>query len=247
MRSQTKFRLAPLAACVVVAALLGLDATPRFMLGDSEAYLMTGKNGVESLPPDRSWIYGLAARGLLLATHGFLAQMLLNAAALAAFVFAAARLIPQRRGAAAATLAFAVAIACDPLTETYLRFSMSDLPAALLFAGFVCLLAGRLAGAPGRAAAAASWLGIVVFGAGAVAFRVAYVPIELGTALLAASASLIPRAGRAWSARARAIRPLLLACLVPLASVGAIGQLTASSTRNVLATVRSSTACRACS
>ena len=201
----TKRRLVPAAACavaaLVMAALLALDATPRFMLGDSMSYLMTGRNGVDSYPPDRSWIYGLAARGLVVATHGFRAQMLLDAAGLAAFVFAAVSLLPARRGATLVAIAFAVAIACDPLTQTYVRFTMSDLPAALLFAGFVCGLAGRFAPAPRRHAAAA-WLGIVACGAGAVAFRVAYVPIELGTAVLAALPSL---------ARRGTVRPLLLA------------------------------------
>ncbi len=215
----TKRRLVPAAACavaaLVMAALLALDATPRFMLGDSMSYLMTGRNGVDSYPPDRSWIYGLAARGLVVATHGFRAQMLLDAAGLAAFVFAAVSLLPARRGATLVAIAFAVAIACDPLTQTYVRFTMSDLPAALLFAGFVCGLAGRFAPAPRRHAAAA-WLGIVACGAGAVAFRVAYVPIELGTAVLAALPSL---------ARRGTVRPLLLAGLVPLASVVALGQL----------------------
>lgn len=216
-------RISPLLACLaatlVMAALLCVDATPRFMLGDSMSYLMTGRNGVDSYPPDRSWIYGLAARGLLVATHGFLAQMLLDAAGLAAFVWAAARLIPHRAGAAAAMLVFAVAIACDPLVETYVRFTMSDLPAALLFAGFVCLLAGRLPGPRPPRHAVAAWAGIVVCGAGAVAFRIAYVPIELGTTLLAALVSLVA------PARRRAVAPLLLACLVPLASVVAIGQI----------------------
>ncbi len=172
-----------------MALLFLLDPTPRFMVGDSEAYLMTQ---IGALPPDRSWIFGLLAHGVVRMTHGLYTYIALQLGLLASVLWltllAFRREVPRQRYA----LMFALLVACDPLTEAYARYYLSDLSASLLFIGFICLAAQILR--PGVAAWPRSHrlllgLGVVAFGVGAVLLRLAYVPVELATIMACMAAN----------------------------------------------------------
>ena len=172
---------------LLVSYMLGHRA--RFMLGDSESYLRSGIRGY--YPPDRSWIYGVLAREAISETHSLQTYILLQLAGVFAFGVLARRQLGRGRRSLPTAILLA-GLACDPLIQTYARFYLSDLSAALLFATFAVLLAGLVAGSRSTAV----WVALFLFGAGAVLFRIAYAPIEMLTLILCLGRSLLDRARR---------------------------------------------------
>lgn len=160
---------------LVILAWLAADFAPRFFMGDSQSYLFTGEGWI---PPDRSWAYGFAVNFLLRLCRGYAGIILVQAAILAAMI-AAAR--PFYAGAPpAAFAALALLLAADPLLELYVRFVMSDLAAATMFAAALAGLLGALQGGRPMASAALGAAASV-----AVIFvRTAYLPIIEVTLLL---------------------------------------------------------------
>ena len=201
------------ALLALLALFLGIDHVPRFMLGDSQSYLAT--QWANNYPPDRSWIYGLFVHGVMAVTRGLGTYIVIQAVALAAVMAAVALAFPSRHSARGCAAVFVLAIVLDPLTEAYVRFYMSDLSAGLMFAAFIALLAVSLfpAGAARRARwRVLVWTAMAMCGIGAVAFRLAYAPIELATLTLCMAAS-----GRK---RDRRVLPgLAAACLIPILAV----------------------------
>jgi len=206
------------AALLPMVLLLWLDHAPRFMLGDSQSYLSAGAYG--SYPPDRSWIFGVCVHGLMHMTRGLGAYVVLQVAMLGATVWLALRRLGRGGVAGPCILASALCVACDPLIETYARYYLSDLSAALLFIGFVTLLAAavpRFGTGLSRPMQAGIWIGVFACGIGAVLFRLAYAPVEAATVLLAVAAH--------WRRRDwRVVPALAAACLVPLLGIGVLVQ-----------------------
>ena len=184
-----------------------LDHRPRFMLGDSESYLRSGLSGF--YPPDRSWIYGVAVREIVSRTHSLQSYILLQLAGLMSLGLLAIRRLRSGRRPEVGSLLVLAGLACDPLVQTYARFYLSDLSAALLFAAFVI----QLAGPPAAGRGFGGWAALVVCGAGAILLRIAYAPVEMVTVLLCLAAALLSR-------ERRGVVLLLPALLVPLAGAG---------------------------
>ena len=174
------------AAFAIEATLFLLDHRVRFFMGDSESYLATGFG--RWIPPDRSWLYGLAINRILLVTHRLSAvlglQVLLGA------------LIPGTAAALCATLgcrrwlcwAVLLVLCADPLRLYYGRSLMTDEPGAVAtWLGVFFLLAyGRTFRGSALAASAGAF-------AAAACLRIALVPW-----CLAAPAALL--AFELWSA-----------------------------------------------
>ena len=192
-----------------------LDRLPRFYEGDSSAYLSTGMSGW--IPPDRSWLYGFGSRWLVEKTHAVAALPMVQVAMLLCAVLLACRLFRGRPAGQAGAAGFAAVASLDPLNQAYSRFWLSDTAAAAAFIVSVALLAAMVA-ATGRAArlfmlplAAAVFFSVFV--------RVAYAPIEIGTALVAVAASFrTPRAARVPGLRRR----LLVFALLPVLAAGSL-------------------------
>ena len=119
------------------------------------------------------------------------------------------RLDAGRRPVAASLLL--LGLVCDPLIETYARFYLSDLSAALLFAAFAVQLAGLRAAGRG----VGGWVALAAYGIGAILLRIAYVPIEILTLLLCLAAGLL-------HPERRRLAMLLPVLLVPLAGAGTV-------------------------
>jgi hypothetical protein len=129
-----------LVAVTIQALVLGLDSQPRFLLGDSESYLGTALH--RWIPPDRSWLYGLAINGILRVTHHFVALLALQAALSAALSVCTAALL--RTLGARQWLAWAalLVLSLDPLLHYYDRSVLTDAPGtALLWLGIAATTA----------------------------------------------------------------------------------------------------------
>ena len=186
-----------------------LDHHPRFMLGDSESYLRSGLGGF--YPPDRSWIYGVLVREIVSRTHSLQTYILLQAVGVIALGLLAIHCLGTARRTALSSMLLLAALACDPLIQTYVRFYLSDLSAALLFAAFVVQLA-----APADRRSLGGWVGLAACGIGAIMMRIAYMPIEIVTVLLCLAARLLRRERRGF------VILLLPALLVPLAGAATL-------------------------
>ncbi len=201
---RTAWRLAPVA---IVAVLLILDCSPRFMLGDSVSYLSTGF--WHYVPPDRSWVFGYLARGIMDAGHDVRAFIVLQAACLL-LALAWGPWFGTGRGNAIRAGVFAILVAADPLLEIYTRFYLSDLMASVVFLAFADAVARGLTRGVSRAWAC----GLMLLSAASVMLRVACAAQELMLLVLCAIAFGLERGGR------RRLRLTILMLPVPLVSVG---------------------------
>lgn len=193
---------------LVVALLLLVDRLPRFYQGDSIAYISTGLNGW--IPPDRSWVYGPAIRWLTGVLHLSCAVVLLQAAFLLGSVLMLGRAAAAAGAGRTLVLSLMIVALIDPLNEVYVRFWLTDAPAAAAFIGFVSSLALLL-----RRPARGGWLLLAVFllcVVSSIFLRVAYVPVEIGTLMLCLAAG---RRDRGRGLRRR----LIAACLAPVVAV----------------------------
>lgn len=189
-------------ALVLLSAGYFLDHHPRFMLGDSESYLRSGLGGF--YPPDRSWIYGVLVREIVSRLHSLQAYILLQLLG----VMSVALLVIRRLGRSCRLIAASLlllGLGCDPLVQTYARFYLSDLSAALLFVAFVV----QFGGPPATGRTLSSWVALAACGIGAILLRIAYLPIETLTVLLCLAISLLRRERRRFII-------LLPALLVPV-------------------------------
>jgi hypothetical protein len=178
----------PLVVWLLTLALLAIEITvdhvPRFYQGDSVAYLSTIVGG---LPPDRSWLFGLAVHGLLVVTHGYLSYLLIQAGLLLLVAMACATCLAG--GGRTWAFAFFVAAIClDPMLSIYERFYMSDLLACLLFVAFLVGLCRAL-----QADRRRFWFWLCFMAACVIAdvfVRVAYAPVICLTVLMVAAEAL---------------------------------------------------------
>jgi hypothetical protein len=204
-----------LACCILMrTALLVLDAEPRFFLGDSESYLATRLHGW--MPPDRSWLYGLATSAMLEATHR-LGSLILLQGLLSAIVIALLGWTLLRAGLAFWVVAvLAAAVSLEPLWLYYDRAVLTDSPGALaLCAGLSLAVLALRDDSVGAAIVAGGLLGL------AVSLRTALLPpvvwavaIGLIVALKAPGRHLAP--GTPVAASRRAALALALAALAGL-------------------------------
>ncbi len=165
-----------LAASLLLVLGLCIDHMERFFQGDSVSYLGTyiGANG-RFLPPDRSWLFGLAVNALVRLTGSEHAFMALQALALLLVLMACSSLFAETSGGRRAHAVFVVACCLDPIIGFYTRFYMTDLLAALLFLLFLASLRRAL-----QATREGFWRwlpGLALIAAAAVFIRVSYFPI----------------------------------------------------------------------
>lgn len=173
------------AAVALRLALLAADAHPRFFFGDSESYLATRFG--RWIPPDRSWLYGLAASWLADTTTRLATLLVLQTLLTAAAVALVGNAL-LRAGLAAGPVALLLLLASlEPLGLYYDRAVLTDSPgAALLAAGLATALVALRRGSPRLAACAGALL------AGAVAMRTALLPPVLWAVLIAAGIAIWP-------------------------------------------------------
>ena len=162
----------------VKAALLLVDPTLRFFLGDSATYIHYARIGMS--PPDRSFTYALLIRFFALPAESLYPLLLLQTAfgiatALLAFRMLTAAFALEPRAAAA----IALAVALGPEQLFFERMVMAESAGLICFAamltfGFAYVRAGRW-----------PWLiGVAVAGIAAVSFRVSLLPAVLGFSVL---------------------------------------------------------------
>jgi hypothetical protein len=170
-------------AAILVSELI-VDHVPRFYQGDSVAYLSTTR---DTMPADRSWLYGLGVHALLQSTQGYVGYIVIQAGLFLLVTMACAKLVAG--GARSWPFAvFAVAVCLDPLLGIYQRFYMTDLLACLLFIVFLVSLCCGL-----RAKRAGFALSLLVMAPSVVLdvfVRVAYAPVILLTVLIIAVQAL---------------------------------------------------------
>ncbi|MFO1516257.1 MAG: glycosyltransferase family 39 protein [Lysobacterales bacterium] len=166
------------ALCALKLALLGVDPTVRYFLGDSASYLHSALTGW--IPPDRSFLYGWILRVSAVATHQIMAVTLLQSlfgVATACLVFAIARCDLGLGRRASASLALLLAI--EPAQLFYERMLMAE------SAGTLCLIAMIAAGLAWLRRPHWLWPGLwALAGILAVALRMSLLPVVLGFALL---------------------------------------------------------------
>lgn len=166
------------ALCALKLAVLGIDPTLRFFLGDSASYLHTALTGW--IPPDRSFLYGWILRASAVASHRLMAIALLQSlfgVATACLLFAIARrdLALGRRTSAA----LALLLALEPAQLFYERMLMAE------SAGTLCFVAMIAAGLAWLRRPHWLWPGLWALGGIlAVALRMSLLPVVLGFALL---------------------------------------------------------------
>lgn len=166
------------ALCALKLAVLGIDPTLRFFLGDSASYLHTALTGW--IPPDRSFLYGWILRASAVASHRLMAIALLQSlfgVATACLLFAIARhdLALGRRTSAA----LALLLALEPAQLFYERMLMAE------SAGTLCFVAMIAAGLAWLRRPHWLWPGLwALAGILAVALRMSLLPVVLGFALL---------------------------------------------------------------
>ncbi len=107
------------------AGLTFLDATPRYLMGDSGSYLWSVFHGG---PVDRSWTYPAWFLGPLLALHSINLVVYVQCAIGVIPAWLAFRLVLGRGGRGCGIVAFATACVCviEPLALTYQRFILPD-------------------------------------------------------------------------------------------------------------------------
>ncbi len=201
-------------AVLLSAALLVLDRFPRFYQGDSIAYLSTGMSGW--IPPDRSWAYGFGSRWLVESVGSVSALPVAQAIVILAAILVLARTFAPGKRQHIAALSFITIAVLDPLTQTFARFWLSDTVAGAAFLIFVAMTGVLASGTSRRKSAIVLLIGATI---ASVFIRVAYVPIELGTLLIALlSACLMARRERAPGLR----RTLLALLVLPVCAAGGL-------------------------
>jgi hypothetical protein len=199
-------RLVWVVATVFLVIEILCDHVPRFYQGDSVAYLSTI---IGAMPPDRSWLYGLAVHWLQGATHGYLSYLLIQAALLLLVAMACATFL-ARGGRSWAFAAFVVAICLDPMLSIYERFYMSDLLACLLFVSFLAVLCRAL---QANRAGFLTWLPLMAaFVIADIFIRVAYAPVIFLTVLIVTLEAL--------RYRQRVVGRLAVSLCLPVIAVG---------------------------
>ena len=172
-----------IASALLVGEIL-IDHVPRFYQGDSVAYLSTTAG---SMPPDRSWLFGLGVHWLLKTTHTYLAYMLIQAGLLLAMAIMCATFL-TRDVRSPAFGVITVIICLDPMLSIYERFYMTDLLACMLFIAFLAALCRGLRAGRARFL---TWLPVMAACVIADIFiRVAYAPIIILTVLIVAAEAL---------------------------------------------------------
>ena len=196
------------ALCALKLALLGVDPTVRYFLGDSASYLHSALTGW--IPPDRSFLYGWILRVSAVATHQIMAVTLLQSlfgVATACLVFAIARCDLGLGRRASAGLALLLAI--EPAQLFYERMLMAE------SAGTLCLIAMIAAGLAWLRRPHWLWPGLwALAGILAVALRMSLLPVVLGFALLPPLVAWL--AGHPAAPRRRLAAHLALAALATL-------------------------------
>jgi hypothetical protein len=125
-------------AITITYALWMLDDIPRFFFGDSTSYLAT--SWTEYLPNDRSWVYGLAVRWLMMTTDSLSSVLLAQAALHAVALSCLAGLLVSKTRAPWVGYLFCAVGVLDPLIVYYVRHIMTDVPAASFFFFFLVAL-----------------------------------------------------------------------------------------------------------
>lgn len=204
-----------LAAVAIRGVALALDSRPRFFFGDSESYLYTAFG--RWIPPDRSWLYGLAVNALLHVTHHLVALIAVQAALSAAACAATAALLRSLGGRPWVAWTALLLHSADPLLHYYDRSVLTDAPgAAAVWLGIVLVVTGlvRCGWWPWVAACPFLWL--------AITLRTALLPLVM----LASAYALVVRmatvarewrdqASLPWSTRLRPLAgPAALAAAV---------------------------------
>lgn len=191
-----------LVALALRLSFLGIDAVPRFFLGDSEAYLETA---FHRIPEDRSWLYGLAVNGLLHVARRLGTVLLVQTLASAALGVGIAGLCRRAGVRAWLTWTVLLSVSIEPLLLYYDRSIMTDAPgtAAVVFG---VLLTGSWIVTGGRwrlaAAAACLW--------GAICLRTALLPLVVWVPVFLSGYALVrlARARRNGDSRRGAVHTL---------------------------------------
>jgi hypothetical protein len=208
------FAWAPATAALIATLLwLLVDRFPRFYQGDSVSYMGTGVNGW--IPPDRSWLYGFVSRWIMVLTFHVGTVVILQALSLALIAILFTRAFPRTKNGRFAAVLFGFVAAADPLLVTYSRLWLSDIPAMVLFCGFVLLLMRSLTRSETHYWRGALWL--LVVSTACIFVRVAYAPVmelTLGGCLVASL----------WRPLSRPRRYILPLFIVPLISVGILAE-----------------------
>ncbi len=151
------------------------------MLGDSVSYLSTGLWGL--MPPDRSWLFGYVARGVMDLGDSVESFIMLQAATLLLFVLLSRFLFDSGLRGWVCFGLFGVLATTDPLVEIYTRFYMSDFLPAVLFLTFaqgaVCVLAARPGSGRVGAMQVALPAGLLIVSTTAIFLRIACAAEEI--------------------------------------------------------------------
>lgn len=123
--------------CIKLAFLL-LDSHPAYYLGDSQAYIGTAL--IHYIPPDRSFMYGLLIRAIVVPTHSLelliVFQVLLSALASGILLVLLVRIFRVRFWIA---VSCAVLCAIEPMQLSMERFVLTETAANFLFAVYFAL------------------------------------------------------------------------------------------------------------
>lgn len=200
-----------LAVVAIKLGMLALDPQLRLFLGDSSTYLYAARAD-DWLPPDRSFVYPLLLRWLVLPTGSLAALLYWQALAGVAIALLLGGVLRARLALPPwVVLATACVFALEPAQLFYERMVLAETFGLLAFAGFFAAASAYLA------RPTVAWLVLaVLLGLAAASLRMNYVPVVLVVSLC------LPLLRAFDPARRPRWRSLGLHCLLAAACVWAV-------------------------